>query len=117
MLKGMYNYHLVYLFVTYHFPLLVRYHFYPYKRVILFNDEEGCAKDVMGEVQTQIEAPKSQSKDDFDRRRAQTVDRMRDLVTSFSACEEPTKGQGKCEAYVRNILFISQQIISCTNTF
>ena len=52
--------------------------------------------DMMGEVQTQIEAPKSKSKDDFDRRRAQTVDRMRDLVTSYS----------KCEAYVRNILLI-----------
>ena len=59
---------------------------------------------MMGEVQTEIQDPKSQSKDDFDRRRAQTVDRMRDLVTSYSACEEPTKGQGKCEAYVRNIL-------------
>ena len=61
---------------------------------------------MMGEVQTQIQDPKSQSKDDFDRRRAQTVDRMRDLVTSYSACEEATKRQGKCEAYVnKNILF------------
>ena len=61
---------------------------------------------MMGEVQPQVEAPKSKSKDDFDRRRAQTVDRMRDLVTSYSKCEESTNGLGKCEAYVRNILFI-----------
>ena len=61
---------------------------------------------MMGEVQTQIEARKSKSKDDFDRRRAQTVDRMRDLVTSYSKCEESTNGLGKCEAYVRNILLI-----------